>query len=197
MKLIVGLGNPGRKYDKTPHNIGFAVADLLAARWGGRLTHRRRDEAEVLETSVGGEKVILAKPQTYMNLSGHAVRSLAANQPMETSDVLVVLDEAQLDLGRLRIRPSGSHGGHNGLRSVIECLGTQEVPRLRIGVKPQRPIEGLADYVLGSLKPDERAKLNEMAEVAADAAEFWIREGSEAAANKFNGFRLDAPAEEP
>jgi PTH1 family peptidyl-tRNA hydrolase len=193
MKLIVGLGNPGRKYERTPHNIGFVVAEILAARWGGKFNLRRREEAEVLETTVGGEKVILAKPQTFMNLSGYAVRALMTNQPMEIADVLIVLDEAQLELGRLRIRSSGSHGGHNGLRSVIECLGTGEIARLRIGVKPPRPIEDMVDFVLGSMKPEEREVLADMAEIAADAVECWIKEGSDRTATKFNGYRHDAP----
>lgn len=195
MKIIAGLGNPGRRYQNTPHNVGFNVADLLAERWGVKFSPRRREQAEVVEAARDGEKVLLIKPLTYMNLSGHAIRELIANQPVTPADVLVVLDEANLDIGRLRIREEGTAGGHNGLKSVIECLGTQEVPRLRIGVKPNRPIDAMIDLVLGSLRPDERERVANMIEVAADAAEFWIREGTEATANKFNGYR-DKPSKD-
>lgn len=186
MKVIIGLGNPGRKYRDTPHNIGFEVADRLAARRGAAFETRRRVKAEVAETEIAGERVILVKPMTYMNLSGDAVRMITANLPLEADDLMIVLDEANLDLGRLRLRENGSHGGHNGLRSIIERLGTQEVPRLRIGVRPDREVDNLTDFVLGSLRPEERKQLEMMTETAADAVEAWITEGTRGAANRFN-----------
>lgn len=190
MKIIVGLGNPGRKYRSTPHNVGYWVADRLAGRWGESFTVRRREQAEVLETRIDGEPILLAKPTTYMNRSGQAVRSLMTNRPVELSDLLIVLDEVQLPLGRIRVRPSGSYGGHNGLLSIIQCVGSEEVPRLRIGVGDGRGLpEDRADYVLGSLAPREAERLGIMAEIGADAVELWAREGAEAAADRFNGLR--------
>ncbi len=186
MKVIVGLGNPGRKYRDTPHNIGFEVADRLASRRGVAFETRRKVKAEVAETEISGERVILVKPMTYMNLSGDAVRMITANLPLEADDLMIVLDEVNLDLGRLRIRENGSHGGHNGLRSIVERLGTQDVPRLRIGVRPDREVDNLTDFVLGSLRPEERKQLEMMTEAAADAVEAWITEGTRGAANRFN-----------
>lgn len=187
MKMIVGLGNPGRKYDPTPHNLGFRVADTLARRWGGKLALRERERAEVLETGREGQTVFLVKPVTFMNLSGEAVRELMKNRPIGPADLLVISDDFNLETGRLRIREKGSHGGHNGLRSVIECLGNDDFPRLRIGVRPRRPVHDWTAYVLSSPKPEERQQFDLMVELAADAAELWLREGTANAANRYNG----------
>jgi peptidyl-tRNA hydrolase, PTH1 family len=187
MKMIVGLGNPGKKYEATPHNLGFRVVETLAARWGGSFIPRPRERAEVLETSRDGESVALVKPLTFMNLSGEAVRELIRQRPLEHGDLLVVSDDFNLETGRLRIRDKGSHGGHNGLRSVIDCLGTEAFPRLRIGVRPNRPVHDWTAFVLSSPRPDEREQYRHMVELASDAVELWLREGSEAAANRFNG----------
>lgn len=187
MKMIVGLGNPGKKYDATPHNLGFRVIDILAARWSGRLALRERERAEVAEVQVGGEPVLLVKPVTFMNLSGEAVRDLMRNRPLGPVDLLVVSDDFNLEVGRLRIREKGSHGGHNGLRSVIDCLGSDAFARLRIGVRPNRPVHDWTAFVLSSPKPDERAQYDLMVRLAADAAEAWLREGTAQAANRYNG----------
>ncbi len=187
MKMIVGLGNPGKKYDATPHNLGFRVLDLLAHRWSGSFTKRDRERAEVLETVRAGDTVLLTKPQTFMNLSGEAVRELMKNRPLDTNEILVISDDFNLEVGRLRIRDKGSHGGHNGLRSVIDCLGSDGFPRLRVGVRPKRPVHDWTAFVLSSPKPDERKQYDLMVELAADAAEAWLREGTAQAANRYNG----------
>lgn len=189
MKIIVGLGNPGRKYERTPHNVGFEVVDLLARRWGGKFSLKRREQAELAEVRIVSAAAVLAKPMTYMNLSGQAVRELTKNHPGGLDDLLVVCDDVNLELGRVRIRDSGSHGGNNGLRSIIESLGTQQFSRLRVGVMPGRPMGDTAAFVLGSLKPAERDKLDHMVQIAADAVECWAGEGLEATANRFNGLR--------
>lgn len=187
MKMIVGLGNPGKKYDATPHNLGFRVIDILAARWGGAPALRERDRAEVAEVQVNGEPVLLVKPVTFMNLSGEAVRDLMRNRPLGIGDLLVVSDDFNLEVGRLRIREKGSHGGHNGLRSVIDCLASDAFARLRIGVRPNRPLQDWTAFVLSSPKPEERAQYDLMVRLAADAADAWLREGTVQAANRYNG----------
>jgi peptidyl-tRNA hydrolase, PTH1 family len=187
MKMIVGLGNPGKKYEATPHNLGFRVADALARRWSAGFSPKPRERAEVLETQREGETVVLVKPLTFMNLSGEAVRELMRHRSLEAGDLLIVSDDFNLETGRLRIRDGGSHGGHNGLRSVIDCLGTDAFPRLRIGVRPDRPVHDWTAFVLSSPKPVEREQYQRMVELAADAVELWLREGSTAAANRYNG----------
>lgn len=189
MKLIVGLGNPGRKYQGTPHNVGFEVADLLAERWGVFFKPKSRESADVAEARVGSEVVLLAKPTTFVNLSGNAVRELSKNRPLEPADLLILGDDTNLPLGRLRIRSGGSHGGHNGLRSVIESLGTEEFSRLRIGVQPKGGISDRLSFVVGKSKPAEREQLEIMAQIAADAAEEWVRNGLDETANRYNGRR--------
>jgi PTH1 family peptidyl-tRNA hydrolase len=189
VKLIVGLGNPGRRYGKTPHNIGYEVVDELARRWGCRFVDSAKARAQTAETSSSDETILLAKPTTYMNLSGEAVRDLMKNRPLEIEDILIIYDEAQLEVGRLRIRGEGSAGGHNGLRSIIACLGSENFARLRIGIKPDFDTDGLRDYVLSIPPPEIRIRLSNMVDVAADAAEHWIERGSAETANRFNGYR--------
>lgn len=189
MKIIVGLGNPGRRYRATPHNLGFDVADLLSKRWHAAFTPSTRERADVLEIRVGAEKVIVAKPGTFMNLSGGAVIELLRNRPVEASDLLVVSDDVNLDIGRVRIRRRGSHGGHNGLRSIIESLGSEEFARLRIGVGPEEPVIDLTRYVLSRPRATERIRLEAMTEIAADAVQCWLRDGTAAAESQFNGYR--------
>lgn len=192
MKIIVGLGNPGPKYDRTPHNLGFQVVSILAHRHGANFRPWLREEAHVAETSIAGAPCLLVKPTTFMNLSGRAVRAIMRNRPVELDGILVVADEADLKTGTLRIRPNGSAGGHNGLRSLIECLGSDGFARLRIGCSPPgwsaaRRRESLASYVLGVPPREEAERLDHMADLAADAAECWAKEGPAQAANKFNG----------
>ena len=193
MKIIVGLGNPGRKYDRTPHNLGFEVADELARRWGLRLLENVRAQAQLAEGRIADQAVILMKPLTFMNLSGDAVAPLARQRELGADDLLVITDDVTLPIGRLRQRPGGSAGGHNGLKSLIERLGTQEFPRLRVGIQPEWPIQNLVQFVLAKLPPHERAQLDEMAGVAADAAELWLKQGSAAVTEAYNGYRRFPP----
>ena len=183
MKLVVGLGNPGRKYEGTRHNVGFDVLDLLAGR------HRLEWEsapADALIAKWRSASVLLAKPLTFMNLSGHAIGDLLRFYKIDLPDLFVVVDDANLELGRLRARPSGSAGGHNGLKSIIEALGTEEFARLRVGVGRGDARRDLADHVLAKFDPDERIEVAEAVGRAADAAELFVTEGIIAVMNRFN-----------
>jgi PTH1 family peptidyl-tRNA hydrolase len=185
-RLILGLGNPGEEYRDTRHNVGFRVVEELARRW-----HLALDRLECNALTAHGEDVLLAKPQTYMNRSGHAAQCFAERYELEPANVLVIYDEVNLPLGKLRLRRAGSPAGHRGLESILESLRTAEVPRLRLGVAPPgetRPSgEGLADFVLSSFAAEEREETEAMIRRAADAVETWLREGAEAAMGKFNG----------
>jgi PTH1 family peptidyl-tRNA hydrolase len=183
MKLVVGLGNPGRKYDGTRHNVGFDVLNLLAER------HRLEWEsapADALIAKWRPASVLLAKPLTFMNLSGHAIGELLRFYKIDLADLFVVVDDTNLELGRLRARPSGSAGGHNGLKSIIEALGTEEFARLRVGVGRGDARRDLADHVLARFDPDERVEVAEAAGRAADAAELFVTEGIGPVMNRFN-----------
>ena len=183
MKLVVGLGNPGRKYEGTRHNVGFDVIDLLAGR------HRLEWEsapAEALFAKWRAASVLLAKPLTFMNLSGDAIGDLLRFYKIDLPDLFVVVDDANLELGRLRARPSGSAGGHNGLKSIIEALGTEEFARLRVGVGRGDGRLDLADHVLAKFDPDERIEVAEAVGRTADAAELFVTEGIVAVMNRFN-----------
>lgn len=182
-KIIVGLGNPGREYAQTRHNLGFMVADELGRRAGGTAT-RHRFKADQAEVHLAGQKVILVKPQTYMNLSGHSVREAAAWYKVPRPDLLVVLDDLDLPFGTLRLRAEGSAGGHNGLRSVVEQLGGLDVPRLRIGIG-RGPGHAVAQ-VLSRFSPEEERELPEVVAAAADCCELWLAEGAIAAMNRCN-----------
>ncbi len=195
MKLVVGLGNPGPEYRDTRHNVGFLVIDELARRWGLD-QWRERFEALTAKTARGGEPVLLAKPVTFMNLSGRAVAGLAGFYKIEPDAVLVITDDAALPLGRLRARREGSDGGHNGLKSLAQALGTPAFPRLRIGVgrgeiqAPDGRVLGrpdMADHVLGRFRPDEHDTISAAVRRAADASEAFIAEGIERVMNVFNG----------
>lgn len=185
MKLIVGLGNPGARYLGTRHNIGFRVIDALARRWSVD-QWREQHQALVGRAREGDEPVLVAKPVTFMNLSGEAVAGLAGFYKVAVPDVLVVLDEVALPLGRLRAGRSGSHGGHNGLKSVIARLGTNDVPRLRIGVGRGDGRKELADHVLGTFAEEERGEVEAAVLRAADAAVMFVTEGIERVMNAFN-----------
>src|SRR5262245_18017459 len=184
MKLLVGLGNPGPKYAGTRHNVGFDVVDYLAA-GPGCSTFRERFEAFVAELKEGEETVLLVKPLTFMNLSGRAVRAALDFYKLPVDQVLVVCDDFNLPLGKLRVRSKGSHGGQNGLRSIQEQLGTDAYARLRIGVG--EPGHDAVDHVLSKFKPGERRAIEEAVATAAQAALVWVRQGTEAAMNRFNG----------
>ncbi len=183
MKLVVGLGNPGPQYRDTRHNVGFWVIDELASRWQLQQTWRERDEALYVKQAGGS---VLAKPLTYMNLSGFAVSKLRQFFQVEPADILVIVDEVALPLGRLRARSRGTAGGHNGLKSVIEQLGTNEFPRLRLGVGRGDGRRDLADYVLSKFDADERETIQAATLRAADAAEMFISEGIARVMNTFN-----------
>lgn len=186
----MGLGNPGPEYEDTRHNAGFRLADHLAARW--KLgPFRRGERAREVRGTVGGQAVRLLKPWTYMNRSGAAVAPLRDVSGFDPAgDLLVLVDDVALDLGRFRLRPDGSAGGHNGLKSVEGALRTSTWGRLRIGVGP-RPtgLDDLADWVLGEFTRAERAEFEALLDPMADAAECWLTDGMEVAMNRFNAAR--------
>ena len=186
MKLIVGLGNPGPEYRETRHNIGFMVADVLVDRW--RVADRWREKFEALQIkhAVGDDQVVLVKPLTFMNLSGQAVQATAAFYKIEPGDVFIVTDDVALPLGRLRARRDGGAGGHNGLKSVIQHLGTQAFPRMRVGVGRGEGDRDLSDHVLGRFDASERDTVSAAVLRAADATEMFISEGIERVMNVFN-----------
>jgi len=185
VKLVVGLGNPGYEYVLTPHNLGFMVADRLAEQCGAEIS---RPEAQALTAHVnfGGSDVVLAKPMTFMNLSGVAVRRLMERYEVPPTDVIVLVDEADLPFGTLRIRPRGSAGGHNGLKSIIGALGSVDFVRVRMGVQPDHPVTDRAAHVLGRFRRDQLELVADMVDRAADAVEVIVREGAEPAMNRFN-----------
>ncbi len=185
MKLIVGLGNPGREYADTRHNVGWWVAEVLADR-AGLSGWREKFEAHLAEGRLAGEKVALARPVTYMNASGRSVRAMMDFWKVEPGDLLVVLDDMAMEVGRLRLRPSGSAGGHKGLASIARHLGHERFARLRVGIGAPPSAEEGADYVLSRFAAGERPVIDDAVARAADAAETWIRRGLEAAMNRFN-----------
>jgi PTH1 family peptidyl-tRNA hydrolase len=195
MRLIVGLGNPDPEYQWTPHNLGFMAVDELANRNGIRV---ERPEGKALAGlgKIAGEDVILAKPQTYMNLSGISVRELLEKHELDVKDLLVLWDEAQLPLGTIRIHPDGSAGSHNGAKSVIGSLGTQEFARLRLGCGPDHPLSSRKEYVLRPMKKAELEIAAEMIGEAGDAVEMILKQGIDAAMNQYNR-RKAAESEEP
>jgi PTH1 family peptidyl-tRNA hydrolase len=187
VKAIFGLGNPGPRYKGTRHNVGFEVVDALAERWRlGEFSQAPAAAVMARRQAVDGEPVLIVKPTTFMNLSGQAVGDIVRYYKIDLADVLVVLDEIQLPLGRLRARARGSAGGHNGLRSVIEHVGS-EVARLRLGVGRGDARRDLADHVLARFDRDERAEAERMIARAADAAEVFVTDGIAAVMNRFNG----------
>jgi PTH1 family peptidyl-tRNA hydrolase len=196
VKVVAGLGNPGERHRLTRHNVGFRVVDLLADRWGLTGQGRVRDGAARLEVQLTDpeERVLLVKPLKYMNLSGGPVRAAlrqSGADPVE--DLLVVTDDVDLPLGRLRLRRDGSAGGHNGLRDIIASLGSNEFNRLRVGIGRPGSSRVTVNHVLATFKPAERELATESIAVAADAVEAWLREGIESAMNEFNGLDLAAP----
>ena len=186
MRLLVGLGNPGPQYRDTRHNVGFWVADEIARRWELSDNWRERFDALIVRGTAAGEPVMLVKPLTFMNLSGFAVSKLAQYFQIEPVDTLVIVDEVALPLGRLRARRSGSAGGHNGLKSIVEQLGTNDFPRLRLGVGRGDERRDLADHVTSKFEPAERATIEAAVLRAADAAEMFVADGIERVMNTFN-----------
>ena len=194
MKLVVGLGNPGQDYRETRHNVGFLVIDEIAAR--RRLSDHWREKFGALQvkTGIGDDAVILAKPLTFVNLSGHAVAALAGFYKIEPPDVFIVTDDVALPLGRLRARRDGGSGGHNGLKSVIEHLGTQAFPRMRVGVG-RGDDRDLSNHVLGRFDASERDVVSAAVLRAADASEMFLGEGIERVMNAFNAAEKQDSAE--
>ena len=192
-RIVVGLGNPGSRYEGTRHNVGWMVVDRLAERAGSAGYARARDGAASVRVRVDELELLLAKPTTYMNLSGTAVRAVLARERVPLRDVLVVVDDFALPFGRLRIRDRGSDGGHNGLRSIIGELGTQGFARLRVGIG--EPARGTArHHVLAEFASAERAQLDRVLDAAADCVMDWARSGPEHAAARWNGWRFETEA---
>ena len=185
--LVVGLGNPGSKYWNTRHNVGFAALDALANDLGTKVD-RVKFQGLIGQASLGGLKLVLLKPTTYMNLSGQAVQAAARFYKVPPAHIIVLSDDISLNPGRLRVRKSGSAGGHNGLKSIIASTGSQDFPRIKIGVgaKPH-PDYDLADWVLGVFPYDQRELMEKTYQRAAEAVKVLILQGPEAAANQFNG----------
>ena len=191
VKLIIGLGNPGKEYEGTRHNVGWEAIDLLANRHH-IFVKARRNRAIVGEGTISGEKVVLARPLTFMNLSGEAVAGLARRYRINPEDITVICDDVNLDLGRLRIRASGSAGGHNGLKSIIHSLGTQDFARVRMGVGSPRH-DDMVKHVLSKFNRAERSIAKQTTDEAADAVEAILSEGIEPAMNRFNATKPVEP----
>jgi len=186
VKLIVGLGNPGIEYQFTPHNLGFLAIDRIANDLGIEVRNRQC-RAQTARASIGGEPVVLAKPETYMNLSGLSVRELVAEHQVEVGSGLVVIyDELDLPFGSIRIRQRGSSAGHNGMESILGALGTDEVLRIRLGIAPERKIGDGAKYVLTPFRKSQLQVVDEVLDKAAEAVEVILKDGPDAAMNKFN-----------
>jgi len=190
VKMIAGLGNPGETYANTPHNVGFDVVDLLAQRFEAGWKNSSGFHASVARTTRTGELLLLAKPQTFMNLSGTSVAPLLRYYGGAPSDLTVILDDADLPLGKLRIRTSGGSGGHRGLASVIEALGTEAFPRVRLGVGREER-GGLVGHVLGKFDEDRMALVRAMIAAAADAAQCLTANGLNEAMNRYNGWSAE------
>jgi len=186
VKLVAGLGNPGDRYTGTRHNVGFEVADELARRAGAKFRRSWRFPVFQASSVQGNETILLVKPRSFMNRSGGALALLMQRKGLAPSDLIVVLDDTELECGRLRIRPRGGAGGHKGLQSVIECLGTDEVVRIRIGIGPRPPGHELVEYVLSRFTPEQREQVGRSIALAADAVECVVVEGVDRAMNRFN-----------
>jgi peptidyl-tRNA hydrolase, PTH1 family len=183
--LVVGLGNPGPEYAKTRHNLGFMLVDVLAERLQ---TTVKRDECRALigRGTIDNQTVELAKPQTYMNLSGEAVACLTQKDERSVDKLIVISDDLAIPFGTIRVRPQGTHGGQNGLRSIIDRLGTQEFKRVRIGIMPEHPVSDASRFVLENFGKDDAETVEKVLEEAADAVETIIRDGVDAAMQRFN-----------
>lgn len=185
MKIIVGLGNPTREYEGTRHNVGFSVIYNISDTYGIRVDTKKH-KALIGKGIIGGEKVILAMPQTYMNLSGESVRELLDYYKCTNEDLIVIYDDISLDVGKLRLRAKGSAGGHNGIKNIISHLGTDVFDRIKVGVGEKPARMDLADYVLGRFSKEEQPVIRESAEKATKAVETIITENMASAMNKFN-----------
>ncbi len=188
MKLIAGLGNPGRDYAGTRHNIGFGVITRISDQYNIPLNSKEH-KAVCGKGFIGGEKVILAQPQTYMNLSGESVRSIADYYKIEPEDIIIAFDDIDLEVGQLRVRRKGSAGGHNGIKSIIQHLGTNEFPRVKVGVGAKPEGGDLVRHVLGRFSREEEKAMGEVLDLAVEAVELIVTEGVDAAMNRYNAKR--------
>ena len=186
MYIIAGLGNPGLRYANTRHNVGFIVLDMLADKLGIKVT-KAKHKALIGEGTLAGEKIVLAKPQTYMNLSGESILELKNWYKVEDSRIIIIYDDIDLDIGVLRIRPSGSAGTHNGMRSIIEHLKSQDFPRVRLGIGRPPQDWDLKDYVLSTFRDDEIPKLKDACQRAVEGVELIITKGVNYAMSRCNG----------
>lgn len=185
MYIIVGLGNPGKKYEHTRHNVGFEVIDILADRMGIQVDESKH-KGLVGRGMLEGQKVVLVKPQTFMNLSGECVRAVADFYKVPEEEIIVIYDDISLEPGQLRIRAKGSAGGHNGIKNIIAHLGSQVFPRVKVGVGEKPRMMDLADYVLSHFTKEEQGKMNDAFKEAADAAAAMVSQGIEPAMNRYN-----------
>ena len=188
MYIIAGLGNPTREYEKTRHNVGFEVIDVLADMLGTTV-EEKKFKGLYGRGIIGGEKVLLLKPQTFMNLSGESVKAAADFYKVDHEHIIIIYDDISLDVGQLRIRKKGSAGGHNGIKNIIAHLGTQEFPRIKVGVGDKPKKMDLADYVLSRFSKEDRAAMEDAFKEAAKAVEVMITEGMDTAMNQFNGHK--------
>ena len=186
MRLIAGLGNPGTRYIDTRHNIGFRVIDTLSKRHKARLKKKFFGNANEAGVNISGHSLLLIQPLTFMNLSGRCIFKYVQKLKISLDNLLIICDDINLPFGQIRIRPRGTAGGHNGLESVIKGLGTIDFPRLRIGIRTERPVDDLSEFVLSDFNKDEIEEMKEIVELAADACECWIREGIEKAMSLHN-----------
>ncbi len=186
MNLVAGLGNPGSKYINTRHNIGFRVVERLAEQCNASIRKRFFANAKECRLTAFGRKILLIQPLTFMNISGVAVSAYLKRLKLARSDMLVICDDVNLSLGKIRIRPNGSAGGHNGLLSIIERLSTTDFPRLRVGIGSEIRITDLSEYVLSDFEPNELTDVEESIVQAAAACECWLKNGIDAAMNRYN-----------
>ena len=196
LHLIVGLGNPGAEYAKTRHNAGFLLVEHLAERWRASWTMSRKFNARLARVKRGGLRLLLCQPQTFMNASGQAVRAVADYHGAPPEKMLVVVDDADLPLGEIRLRPRGSSGGHHGLESVAEHLGTREFPRLRIGIGRKAGAREITDYVLSRFGSTEAGLVAMVLNAACEQVECWLDAGIQKAMSQFNGVVADSANEE-
>ncbi len=187
MHLIVGLGNPGAEYAKTRHNAGFALVERLAENWRANWANERKFAARVAKAERSGKKVLLCEPQTFMNLSGETVGTLVKFYQLPVEKILIAVDDADLALGEIRLRPEGGSGGHHGLESVAEHLGSKKYARLRIGIGRKNEARQITGHVLGKFSAEENARLEQVLERAAGQVECWLDDGIQKAMSQFNG----------
>jgi PTH1 family peptidyl-tRNA hydrolase len=187
LHLIVGLGNPGAEYARTRHNAGFWAVEFLAVRWQFEWNYEKKFNARLARGEHGGNRVVLSEPQTYMNSSGETVGALVKFYQVPLARLLVVVDDADLPVGELRLRPGGSAGGHHGLESIEARLGTREYARLRIGIGRQSAERQITSHVLGRFSPAEAALMDKVINVASDQMECWLEAGIQKAMSQFNG----------